>query len=274
MNTYGINYSAFNLKMNCSIPIIPNKAILLAMINSPINDTEAKSIATNVFNFKNTILNHTKSGILIREGDNYIFFNGNNHILYTRKFSFDRVEEYNHTKLIEIATTFTSSLFKCWGTDSNFTIDVKEFIESSNRIRDDGIYMETNQPITLTCKVLYGGTPFLGIEYTVRIAENQVVYADVFRIMVRQKGIVEVMSLGEAFTKGFPGVKIAQGFGVASYIRFPISGDLIITEVTYGCDPRHGYEPYYNLNYTLIGPWQDGSIITVGLQMPIPATKK
>jgi len=191
------NLKNYKLVLDCDIEKVEQEVTMAWIHRVPLQKDKAISIAKSFgLNNPDTIELNDDNTLRIRQGNKEIKFYDQNNILYREKNIKPVVEEYSEENMIQIANKFIGEVLTEWVIDSDVNIKVEKVAPYWTSTT---VYLNnTEKTVTRAIGVVYSlelnGVKLAGAgsDFTVVIAEDRVIIADLHIPSVYKGGIKEL----------------------------------------------------------------------------------
>lgn len=270
----------YNVTIECGFPEVPEKAPILKVERIAINESLARLIAGDVFDFeKIDEVEAARGELVVRNGNRELCFRGLYDIFYSESGTSYTVTEWSEEEMVIIAEKFLEKLEKYWSTPTVVERSLSKVGPSCVSISSTDIVVAIHE-IGVFYQQSAQGFNLIGpgADFSIRIADGRIICTDLHRPITQIEGYVNItVSPLEAVESALSGESAQTELGFQLLCIRPSTGNLTITniELVYYTD-FHGTHTHLPLVYLLkgeiVGPDLGGDIIESEFEEYIFAT--
>lgn len=272
--------SKYTVTIEGGFPEVPEKAPILKVERIAINESLARLIAWDVFDFeKNDEVEAARDELVVRNGNRELCFHGLHDIFYSESRNSFTVTEWSEEDMVTIAEKLLEKLEKYWSTPTVVERALSKVGPSSVSISSTDIVVAIHE-IGVFYQQSVQGFSLIGpgADFSIRIADGRVICTDLHRPITQIEGYMNItVSPLEAVERALSGESAQTELGFQLLCIRPSTGNLTITniELVYYTD-FHGTHTHLPLVYLLkgeiVGPDLGGDIIESEFEEYIFAT--
>jgi hypothetical protein len=205
----------YNVTLNCSLPMVPEKAPVLRVHKVLLNQSVAVEIAKNVFGFEDVdgVEELAKGGLEVKSGDKRLRFFSLYDIFYNEIGNRYTISEWSGSEMLEIANELLERLYDYWGPSELIEVSLHR-VEPSDISISGGF--TTIHKIGVSFRQTVHGIELSGrgADFSVCIADDRVVEVELHRPELTIEGYAEIkVSPMEAIKRAMSGESATHELG-------------------------------------------------------------